>query len=67
MFSNILIIDKRKELSVKYKKSLEGEQITVNISRDLKDAIMFIQNNEPDVIIVSESIGEALDSICNNP
>lgn len=65
MFSNILIIDKRKELSVKYKKSLEGEQITVNISRDLKDAIMLIQNNEPDVIIVSESIGEALDSICN--
>ena len=39
MLASILIIDKRKELPAKYKKSLENEQTSVIISRNLKDAM----------------------------
>lgn len=58
MFSNILIVDKRKELSTKYKKSLEDEEVI--ISRNLKDAFHNIQTLEPDIILVSDSIDEKL-------
>lgn len=58
MFSNILIIDKRKELSIKYKKSLEDAEVL--ISRDLKDALHNIQAYEPDIILISDSIDEKL-------
>ena len=58
MFSNILIIDKRKELSIKYKKSLEDAEVL--ISRNLKDALHNIQAYEPDIILISDSIDEKL-------
>lgn len=64
MLSFVLIIDKRKELSTKYKKSLEDEQTTVINARNLKDAIEFVRQNEPDLIIVSDSIDEDLASFC---
>lgn len=64
MLSNILIIDKRKELSVKYKKCLENEEIIVNISRNLKDSIHCIQKIIPDIIIISDSIDEELSIFC---
>jgi len=64
MLSKILIIDKRKELSVKYKKSLEEADISVEIARNLKDAIIDIQSLEPDMIIVSDSIEEPLTNFC---
>ena len=64
MLSLILIIDKRKELSIKYKKSLEDEQTSVVNARNLKDAIEFVRQNEPDLIIVSDSIEEDLASFC---
>ena len=64
MLSLVLIIDKRKELSTKYKKCLEDEQTTVIIARNLKDAIAFVSQNEPDLIIVSDSIEEDLASFC---
>lgn len=64
MFSTVLIIDKRRELSVKYKKCLDSLDITAYIARTLKDGISEIQNLEPDVIIVSDSIDEDLADFC---
>ena len=65
MLSNVLIIDKRKELSTKYKKSIEDDQTTVIISRNLKDAMFKIQTTDPDIIIVSDSIEEKLSDFCS--
>ena len=64
MLSNVLIIDKRKELSTKYKKSIEDEQTAVVVSRNLKDAMQLIQKTDPDIIIVSDSIDENLADFC---
>ncbi len=64
MLSTVLIIDKRKELSVKYKKSLENSETDVVITHNLKDGIREIQTQEPDIIIVSDSIEESLISFC---
>lgn len=65
MLSNVLIIDKRKELSVKYKKSIEDESTCVVIARNLRDAISEIRALEPDIIIVSDSIEETLSDFCS--
>lgn len=64
MLSKILIIDKRKELSVKYKKSLEDEDTSALIAANLKDAIADIQALEPDLILISDSIDESLAKFC---
>jgi len=64
MLSTILIIDKRKELSTKYKKTLENSDVEVILARNLKLAITEVQNYEPDMIIVSDSIEEPLPSFC---
>lgn len=64
MLSKILIIDKRKELSTKYKKALAEDSISVETARTLKDAISDIQSLEPDLIIVSDSIDEKLTEFC---
>ena len=64
MKKNTLIIDKRIELSTKYKKLIEGAENFVHISRDLTSAIGYIQENEPDLIIVSDSIDEPLAEFC---
>ncbi len=64
MLSTVLIIDKRKELPAKYKKSVENEQTGVIIARKLKDALKYIQTIEPDIILVSDSIEEDLASFC---
>ena len=65
MLSNVLIIDKRKELSIKYKKSIEDAETTAVIARNLKDALHYIQFAEPDIIIVSDSLNERLSDLCN--
>ena len=44
MLSRVLIIDKRKELSLKYKRSLEDSDVSVIIARTLKDAMVMIQS-----------------------
>ena len=64
MLSTVLIIDKRKELSVKYKKSIDESQIESVIARTLKEAFVQIQALEPDMIIISDSIEEELSSFC---
>ena len=64
MLSTVLIIDKRKELSTKYKKSIDDSQIETVIARTLKEAFVQIQSIEPDMIIISDSIEEELSSFC---
>lgn len=64
MRKHTLIIDKRKELSTKYKKLIEGTGNFVVISHNLPGAIKFIQESEPDLIIISDSIDEPLAEFC---
>ena len=64
MLCRAIIIDTRKELSTKYKKSLTDKDIQVKISRSIKDALLDIQTLEPDLIIVSDSIPETLSDFC---
>ena len=64
MFSTVLIIDKRPELSIKYKKSLTSSEINTIVANTLKDALIEIQKIEPDMIIISDSIEEELASFC---
>lgn len=64
MFSRILIIDKRKELSTKYKKTVEHDGISAVIARTPKDALFELQDSEPDLIIISDSIDEPLATFC---
>ena len=64
MLSKILIIDKRRELPTKYKKSLENSETSVTIANNLKDGLKEIQQLEPDMIIISDSIDEKLTDFC---
>ena len=64
MLCRAIIIDSRKELSTKYKKSLTDKDISVKISGSIKDALLDIQTLEPDLIIVSDSIPESLSDFC---
>ena len=66
MLSNVLIIDKRKELSTKYKKCIEDEQTCVVIKANLKDALKEVQTAEPDMILISDSIDTNLGDFCRN-
>ena len=59
-----LIIDKRKELSTKYKKILESANNKVIVSKNLLSAIKLIQDLEPDLIIISDSIDSNLSDYC---
>lgn len=54
----VLIIDKRKEQSIKYKKILESIDTSVFISSNIQDAIKILNNFEPDLILLSDSIEE---------
>ena len=65
MLSTVLIIDPRKELSVKYKKSIESADIDCIIARKLKDALVMVQSIEPDMILISDTIEEELSCFCN--
>lgn len=64
MQSVTLIIDKRLELSTKYKKILESNSNHVIISKDLITAIKIIQDKEPDLIIISDSFDDDLSDFC---
>lgn len=64
MLSKILIIDKRKELPAKYKKNIEDSDTSVTIANNIKDALQNLQELEPDMIIVSDSIDEKLGNFC---
>ena len=64
MQSVTLLIDKRRELSTKYKKLLSFEGNNVIVAKNLISAMKTIQDTEPDVIIVSDSIDEDLSEFC---
>jgi len=64
MQSVTLIIDKRQELSTKYRKLLTYETNTVLISKDLISAMKIIQDKEPDLIIISDSVDNDLSDYC---
>ena len=64
MQSVTLIIDKRPELSTKYKKLLSNEANSVIISKDLISAMKIIQDKEPDLIIISDSIDSDISDYC---
>lgn len=64
MLCNTLIIDTRKELPAKYKKSISDSNTYVFIANNIKDALNYIQSREPDLIIVSDSISEPLNDFC---
>ena len=64
MLATVLIIDKRKELSVKYKKCIDDTEANTIIARNLKDAFVFLQELEPDMVIISDSIDENLADFC---
>lgn len=59
-----LLIDKRLELSTKYKKLLENNNNSVLISKDLISAMKIIQDTEPDLIIISDSVDNDLSDYC---
>ena len=64
MLATILIIDKRKELSVKYKRCLDDTESNAVIAKTLKDAMILLQNLEPELILISDSIEENLANFC---
>ena len=64
MQSVTLIIDKRRELSTKYKKLLENKDNTCHISKNLISAMKIIQDQEPDLIIISDSNEGELSDYC---
>lgn len=64
MQSVTLIIDKRLELSTKYKKLLESDSNHVIVSKDLITAIKIIKDKEPDLIIISDSFDDDLSDFC---
>ena len=52
----VLIIDKRKEQSIKYKKILENNDLVVFLAADFARALELINKFEPDLIIISDSM-----------
>ena len=67
MFCNILIIDKRKELSYKYKKSLESPMVSVNIAHNMAEGLEFVENYESDLILISDSLSGSIPDFCERP
>ena len=59
-----LIIDKRIELSTKYKKLLEQSGFFVVIANKLTDAIINLTKYEPDLIVISDSLDGKLSENC---
>ena len=52
----VLIIDKRIEQSTKYKKILENTDVTVFTAQDFSLAFKIINDFEPDLILISDSL-----------
>ena len=64
MFCSVLIIDKRKELPFKYKKSLESPLVAVHVARDIASGLEYIENYEPDLILISDSLHGDIPALC---
>lgn len=59
-----LIIDKRRELAVKYKKLLENKNSKVIISKNIITSLKTIQDTEPDLILISDSVDSNISDYC---
>ncbi len=59
----VLIIDKRKEQSIKYKKMIETADTSVFVATNLADALDLLNSFEPDLILISDSIEENVQAI----
>lgn len=64
MKKHILIADKRRELSTKYKKLIESLGHRVIVSDKLNDVFKKIQDIEPDLILISDSIVDDIADFC---
>lgn len=64
MQSVTLIIDKRLEISTKYKKLLSDKTNFVKVTPDLISAMKTIQDKEPDLIIISDSVDDEISDYC---
>ena len=62
--ATIFIISKRKELSIKYKKLIEALNQEVYVIPSLSEALLKIQETEPELLIVSDTIEEGLPDFC---
>ncbi len=60
----VLILDKRRELSIRYKKLIESFGASVFISSTLQDSVNIISEYDPDLILISDSLEETLSEIC---
>lgn len=62
---DILILDKRKELSMRYKKLIEQNMnATATIKNSLEGVFDYLKNYEPDMIIISDSLDDATEEVC---
>lgn len=64
MLATVLIIDKRKELSIKYKRCIDDTEAEAVIAKTLKDAMSLLQKLEPELVLISDSIEENLADFC---
>lgn len=61
----VLIIDSRKEMSTKYKRVIEqNNAINALITTDISDALLYVENLEPDLILISDSLDEKPSELC---
>ncbi len=60
----VLIISKRRELSIKYKKLIEALNHEVFVTASLSEAFKQIPLKEPELIIISDTIEEKLSDFC---
>lgn len=56
----VFILTRRKELSIKHKKLIEALNLDVKIFSRLDEAILGIKNEEPEMIIVSDTVDDKL-------
>ena len=60
----VLILDKRKELSTKYKRILEQQGISTFVAKKIEDCLEILNEYEPDIVLVSDSINITPDEAC---
>lgn len=60
----ILILDKRVELSTKYKKLLEQSKNRVFVTGEITEAVKYLTKYEPDLVIISDSLEGKLSENC---
>ena len=58
--TRVLIISERKEQSIKYKKLIEVQNQDVIITNNLSDALLVLQKQEIEFIIISDTIKDKL-------